>query len=422
MSLRIHLSTLGCRVNQSETEDMARQLAAAGHVLVRDPARADLLLVNTCAVTSEAERKSRHRLRALGRANPSAHIVAVGCAATLDPQGLAGLPGVLQVLPNAAKERIADVAAVVPCSPAGPTCAGDEKRATPRTRALVKVQDGCDQRCTYCIVPRLRGPARSRPVEEVLLQVSQRVAAGCREIVLTGVNLSAYGRDLGLEQGLTRLVEAILAQTALPRLRLSSVEPWGLDDDFFALWADRRLCRQLHLPLQAGCDETLRRMGRRTTTAEYARLVQAARAAAPDLALTTDLLVGFPGEDEPAFAESAAFVERMGFARLHVFPFSPRPGTPAARMAGQVSPAVRWERARRMQALGARLAEQFGERFVGQEMNVLWERVRADGLWVGLTDNYLRVVACSPTTLHNRITATRLIATRKEILIGEVQE
>ena len=426
MTHRIYLYSLGCRLNQSEVEEMARRFAEAGWQVVTDPAEAEVCLVNTCAVTGEAERKSRHRLQALHRANPSARIAAVGCAATLNPERLADLEGIAWVVPNEEKERVVGIVASEGAAHRAPTGASDEgavcRAPTGRTRAFVKVQDGCDNHCTYCVVRLLRGPARSRPLEAVVAEVQKRVAVGYKEVVLTGVNLGAYGQDLGMERGLARLVEAVLEQTELPRLRLSSLEPWDLDEAFFELWADPRLCRQLHLPLQAGCDETLRRMGRRITTDAYGRLVEAARAAIPDLALTTDIMVGFPGEDERAFAESLDFVGRMEFARLHVFPFSPRPGTPAARMEGQVPMEVRRERARRMRELGAELAETFRRRFVGREMAVLWERRRADGLWHGLTDNYLRVVTRCPAGLHNRITRTRLLEVRDGMLVGEVIE
>jgi len=407
---------------------MARRFAAAGHLLVCGPAEANICVVNTCAVTAGAERKTRHLLRALARANPAARIAAVGCAATLAPEPLSRLPGVVWVVPNAEKERVVEIVASSPSPVPLPSfsakgreeCRKEGVRA--RTRAFVKVQDGCDNHCTYCVVRTLRGPASSRPLEAVVAEVRALVAAGRQEAVLTGVNLGSYGRDLGMERGLVRLVEALLARTGLSRLRLSSLEPWDLDEPFLRLWADARLCRQLHLPLQSGCDTTLRRMARPITTERYARLVEAARAAVPDLALTTDVMVGFPGEDETTFAESLAFVERMGFARLHVFPFSPRPRTPAARLAGQVPPQARRQRARRMWDLGARLAERFRRRFVGREMKVLWEHRRADGLWRGLTDNYLRVVTRCSDDLHNRITRTRLLEARDGVLIGVVME
>ncbi len=415
--MNVYLQSLGCRLNQSEIETMARQFATAGHVVVADPAQADICIVNTCAVTAEAERKSRHRVRALARANPDARTAVIGCCATLTPRRCAALPGVAWVIPNAEKERVVEV--VAPSS--SPSCGKGGGRVAPlRTRTFVKVQDGCDNRCTYCIVRLLRGAARSRPVDDVVAEVRALVEAGCQEAVLTGVNLGSYGHDLGLPNGLYALVETLLAHTDLPRLRLSSLEPWNLEETFFSLWENPRLCRQLHLPLQAGCDETLRRMGRRITTTEFARLVEATHAAVPDLAVTTDIIVGFPGEDEAAFRASYDFVAAMGFARLHVFPYSPRPDTAALRLPGQVVRQVRRARARAMRELGTEQVSRFCQRFVGQEMTVLWEQRRRDGLWTGLTDNYLRVVAHAKGNLHNRLTATRLLAAQNGYLVGEV--
>ena len=426
MPHRVYLRSLGCRLNQSELEALARQLAGRGCQVVDDPAQADICVVNTCAVTAEAERKTRHLLRALARANPQARIAVLGCAATLRGEELAAFPNVAWVIPNEEKERAVEALTPSPLPPSPSPVERERGRGVggvgvrARTRAFVKIQDGCDNACTYCIVHILRGPVRSRPPEEVVAEIAERVREGYQEAVLTGVNIGAYGRDLGRPGGLAGLVAAILAQTDLPRLRLSSVEPWDVDESLLALWPNPRLCRQLHLPLQSGCEATLRRMGRRITAAEYARLLERIRAAVPDMAVTTDIIVGFPGEDKAEFAESLAFVERMGFARLHVFPFSPRPGTPAARMGGQVPEPVMQERAARMRDLGERLAAQYRRRFLGQELAVLWERRRRDGLWHGLTDNYLQVVTACPADLYNRIVPTRLVGEQNGFLVGEV--
>jgi threonylcarbamoyladenosine tRNA methylthiotransferase MtaB len=244
--------------------------------------------------------------------------------------------------------------------------------------------------------------------------------AGCQEAVLTGASLGAYGRDLGLSGGLRALVENILTETDLPRLRLSSLEPWDISEAFFELWGDARMCRQIHLPLQAGCDDTLRRMGRPITTEGFARLIEVARTAIPDLAVTTDILVGFPGEDDEAFLESYRFVERMEFAKLHVFPYSPRPGTPATKLSHQVPPHMRDERARRMRDLGALQRRRYQNRFRGQELEVLWERQRRDGRWTGWTDNYLRVSARMEADLCGRITRVRLLTPEGNHFKGEV--
>jgi len=422
VAYRVYLHSLGCRLNQSEIETMACQLAAAGHAVVDGPDRADVCVVNTCAVTAEAERKSRHYLSALARANPEARIAVVGCYATLSPQQCAGFPGVSWVVPNAEKERVVEMVASSP-SPSSsplPLSLGRGEGIRTRTRAFVKVQDGCDNHCTYCITRLLRGPARSRPLADVVAEVRALVEAGCREAVLTGVNLGSYGRDLGVPGGLRTLAETLLAHTDLERLRFSSLEPWDLDEGFFGLWENARLCRQLHLPLQAGCDETLHRMGRRSTTGEFAHLVQVARVAIPDLAVTTDVIVGFPGEDQAAFRASLDFVAAVGFARLHVFPYSPRPGTAAARLPGQVSREARRVWARAMRALGAEQAARFRQRFLGRQMAVLWEQRRRDGMWSGLTSNYLQVITRAEEDLHNRLTPTRLVATQNGCLVGEV--
>jgi threonylcarbamoyladenosine tRNA methylthiotransferase MtaB len=410
-------------LNQSEIETMARRFTVAGHIVVGDPAQAEVCVLNTCAVTARAERKTRRRVRALARANPDARIAVVGCYATLRPERCADLPGVAWVIPNVDKDRAVGITnGRSPSADLSRLFETGLQSSIPNlhTRAFIKVQDGCDNHCTYCIVRSLRGPSCSRPLAQVVEEVQAFVRTGYKEVVLTGVNLGAYGRDLELPGGLQTLVEALLAQTALPRLRLSSLEPWDVDADFFQLWEDARLCRQLHLPLQAGCDDTLRRMGRRIATAGFTRLVEAARSAIPDLAVTTDVIVGFPGEDEGAFHVSYDFVEALEFARLHVFSYSPRPGTPAARLPGRVGRETVRKRARKMRELGAEQARRFLRRFVGREMVVLWKRRRRDGLWAGLTDNYIQVVAESESDLHNQLTATRLVAERGGRLVGEI--
>lgn len=418
--MQIYLDNIGCRLNWSEIETLARQFAAAQHEIVPTPSRADVIVTNTCAVTAQAERKTRHKLRSLHRENPTAQIALVGCYATLRPDLCCDLPGVAWVIPNAGKARVVDLVTAESLQPV--LRQGSAHRPeTLRTRAFIKVQDGCDNRCTYCIVSSLRGPSRSRPPDTVLTEVQALVQqAACQEVVITGTNLGAYGRDLGLDGGLHTLVEALLADTDVARLRLSSVEPWDIDETFFELWDDPRLCRQIHLPLQAGCDATLRRMGRPIRRREFARLVRAARRSIPNVAVTTDVLVGFPGEDEDAFDESYAFVEQMAFAKLHVFPYSPRPGTPAVRLASPVSHQVRDERARRMRVLGSEQRQRFRKRFVGRKLDVLWEKQRGDGRWAGWTDNYIRVVAQGSDHLYNQITPTRLVGLENAYLEGEV--
>jgi threonylcarbamoyladenosine tRNA methylthiotransferase MtaB len=413
--LRVYLESLGCRLNAAEVEALARRFEGAGCAVVASPAQADVIVLNSCAVTAQAARKSRHRLRALHRRSPEAKIAAVGCWATEHLARARRIPGVAWAIPNADKDRAVARITGRAASPA-PWAPG----RWGHTRAFLGVQDGCDHACTYCVTQVLRGPARSRPLDAVVEEVRALVDQGAQEVVLTGVCLGAYGRDRDLDRGLAALVAALLERTAVPRLRLSSIEPWDVDARLVRLWEDPRLCRQLHLPLQSGSDAVLRRMGRRITTAAFARRVARVREVAPDIAVTTDVIVGFPGETADDVTASLAFVERMAFARLHVFPYSERAGTPATRLPDPVPPPERKARAARMRKLGRRLAAAYRRRFLGQTLEVLWERRDAQGRWRGWTDNYIAVVAPSEADLYNRITPTRLTAEEGRHMVGEV--
>jgi threonylcarbamoyladenosine tRNA methylthiotransferase MtaB len=420
-TMRVYVSSLGCKLNQSEMDTLAGELARAGHQVVGSAAEADLCVLNTCAVTHTAAQKSRQALRRLRRENPEARLIATGCYAEWAPAERRSLDGVDLVVGNKDKERLAEMVGGEPAEQSSHI-----SHRGSRTRAFVKIQDGCDNACTYCIIHVARGPQCSRPPEQVLSDIQERLAMGHQEIVLTGVHIGAYGRDRDgdLDTDLWGLVARILAETRVPRLRLSSVEPWDLPEQVFGLWDDPRLCRHLHLPLQSGSDATLRRMNRHYTAAQFAALVVAARQAIADLAVTTDVIVGFPGETEADFAASLAFVQAMGFARTHVFPYSPRVGTPASRMPSQVPARVKDERARAMRAAGTAGAQAFHRRFVGRTMGVLWESPRpgVSGLtWSGLTGNYMRVHTISAADLTNRITPTRLIAVDGDGLRGETE-
>ncbi len=415
----VYLTSLGCRLNESEIEAMASQFDGAGWRIVTEPDQADVCVVNTCTVTNEAGRKSRQRVRRLHRLNPDAAIVVTGCHATLFPQEMAELEGVSRLVPNAHKEGwVADlVGGATSAGRPGPALLG-------RTRPFVKVQDGCDNHCTFCIIQVARGAGRSRPGDEVLAEVGRLVQAGYQEVVLTGVNLGSYGRDRGEADGLSHLVRRLLAETCLPRLRLSSLEPWDLSPDFFDLWelGAGRLCRQLHLPLQSGCDATLRRMGRRITRAQFADLVALARQRVPGLAVTTDVMVGFPGESQAEFERSYRFVQDMAFARIHVFGYSPRPGTAATRLPEPVPAPVKADRSRRLRQLAQDHARNFQRRFVGQVWPVLWHGPPRAGTWRGLTDNYLPVETHSAADLGNRILPTRLVSLGEGVLKGEISD
>ena len=419
--MNVFLTSLGCRLNEAEVESWARTFERGGHAVVAAPERANVVVVNTCAVTSEAARKSRKLVGALHRRNPEAHVVVTGCFAQLEPAAAAGLAGVDLVVPNRDKDRLPEVLAAeldlraMPAMATEPDATHAFREA--RTRAFVKVQDGCRNRCTFCVVTVARGEERSRTVEEVVAEVRALEARGTREVVLCGVHLGGYGSDLGLD--LSTLVDRVLRATAVPRVRLSSLEPWDLPDDFAALWgmAGGRLLPHLHLPLQSGSDAVLRRMARRCMTASYARLVEQLRAGVPDLHVTTDLIVGFPGETEADWETTLRFVEEIGFAHVHVFPFSPRAGTRAAELAGRVHGDVLRERSRQAHELAARMKRAHLERAVGQRRPVLWESGEA-GRWSGYTDTYLKVETAAEDDLENVIEDVTLAAVEGDHLVA----
>ena len=413
--MKIYLDTIGCRLNQAEIESMAMQFRGAGHEIVASPDQADLAVVNTCAVTNDAAADSRSRIRGIARAGVG-QIIPTGCWATLQPKEATALPNVLKVVPNNQKDRLA--AEAVPLIPSSPnhsplSPAFDleplARQPLPglhrRTRAFIKVQDGCDNHCTFCITTVARGRGRSRSVADVLLDIRSALNGGTKEIVLTGVHLGSWGQDFG--KHLKDLIQAILRETDTPRLRLSSLEPWDLDAEFFNLWEDGRLMPHLHLPLQSGCESTLKRMARKTTPGSFRELITAARQVMPEVAITTDIIAGFPGETEEEFAESLAFVREMQFADGHVFTYSPRPGTGAAKMRGQIRPEVRKERNHILRQALDESARSYRAQFVGRKMSVLWESTSELDEWgwqmEGLTGNYLRVKACASAPRWNEI-------------------
>ncbi len=419
--MRIYLDTIGCRLNQAEIENMARQFRAAGHEIVASADQADLAVVNTCAVTSEAASDSRSKIRQIARAGVE-EIVATGCWTTLQPEQARALPHVKRVVTNEHKDFLVAEVLDLPVFDLEPLNREPLPGLHRRTRAFIKVQDGCDNHCTFCITTVARGAGRSRPLANVIADVRAALAGGTKEVVLTGVHLGSWGQDLG--NHLRDLIRTILQETDIPRLRLSSLEPWDLDAEFFSLWENPRLMPHLHLPLQSGCTATLRRMARKTTPDSFRELVAAARRFIPDVAITTDIIAGFPGETEAEFAESLAFVREMNFAGGHVFTFSPRPGTGAARMKGQIPPEVRKERNRILREALQEAARAYQQHFIGRKLTVLWESVSEFGQWgwkmEGLSGNYLRVSAVSSSPRWNEIDEVRLLHAEENEIRGEI--
>ena len=418
--MNIFLDMVGCRLNQSEIETYARQLLGAGHTLVSSCEAADIVVINTCSVTEAAASDSRQKIHQANRGG-AREIVVTGCWADLNPEHAKNIPGGSRVVPNSLKDHL--ISDLISINMDKVDLETLERHPLPgarlRTRAFIKVQDGCDNHCTFCVARVARGSAHSRTVAEVIKDIQ---VSGAKEIVLTGVHLGAWGKDFSPSMHLKDLITAVLEQTQVPRVRLSSLEPWDLDSSFFSLWENNRLCRHLHLPIQSGCDTTLRRMARRITTAEYGFLLAEARAIIPNVAITTDLIAGFPGESDGEFLETLHWVESMQFANGHVFTFSPRPGTAATRMPDHVPFSIRKARNTRLRTLLTEAAISFRKRYVGQTLPVLWEHTNifSAGNWhlSGLTDNYIRVNAAVPERLWNTITSVKVTGTTRDGLCG----
>ena len=421
--------TLGCKVNQFETETMEGLFRARGYDVVPFEERADVYVINTCSVTHLSDRKSRQLIRRAVRTNPAACVAVTGCYAQVAPEEIRALDGVRVVIGTKERARIVDyveaslradtgVAGTITDIMQARVFEDIPLHALPhRTRAFLKIEDGCQNFCTFCIIPYARGPVKSRELSAVAREMRLLVDAGFHEVVLTGIHLGAYGIDLAERPTLADACRTALAEEGLRRLRLGSLESVELSADLLELMrTEPRFAAHLHLPLQAGSDAVLRAMNRHYTTAQFAQLVMEVRAAVPGVAISTDIIVGFPGETEADFAEGMDFVRRMGFARMHVFPYSARRGTPAARRTDQVPPMVRKERAARMQALAEELAEGYHRSMLGSVAEVLFE-TQEDGVTDGLTETYVRVYTDAPVT-RGEIAPVRLTHIYKDGVWG----
>ena len=423
--MKIYFDTVGCRLNQAEIERMASEFRAAGYEIVESASQADLVIVNTCSVTAAAASDSRQKIRQANRAGVE-NIVATGCWATLSPQEALSLPGVKRVFNNDEKEMIPEILLgkrevefdVEPL----------ERKPLPgihrRTRAFLKVQDGCSNHCTFCVTRLARGKARSIDKQNILNEVKFAEMGGAKEIVLSGVHLGYWGKDKDSKETISDLISFILENSQIPRIRLSSIEPWDLDDHFFDLWQNERMCRHLHLPLQSGSKETLKRMGRNTTPELYKNLVRRLREKISGIALTTDIIVGFPGETEEEFRESLDFVTEVNFAGGHVFRYSPRPGTPAALLPGRINGKISHSRSEAMRTILDASSTLYHQQFLNKEVEVLWEstsQLNKNG-WLlhGLTSNYLPVLAWSIVNRWNEVDRVKLLFLKNESIEGEI--
>ena len=420
--MKIYLDMIGCRLNQSEIEILARQFNAAGHNLVADPANADLAVVNTCSVTSAAAADSRKIIRRIARSGVK-NIVSTGCWSELYPEQALDLPGVTRVVSNAEKGNlVSDLLRLDPVEfDQEPLQRVKIPGSRLRTRAFIKAQDGCRHHCTFCVTTIARGDSRSESTETILREINAAVQAGFKEVVLTGVQLGSWGKDFTPVQGLHDLVRLVLKDTDVPRLRLSSIEPWDVDSSLIELLQEERVARHLHLPLQSGSADTLRRMARAINPARYALLVENIRSSVPEVALTTDILVGFPGETEDEFKESYDFVRQMDFASGHVFSYSAREGTLAADYPDQIPHPIRKKRSAEIRGLLNSSGESYRRHFLESKLVVLWEQVdEKTQKAIGLTDNYLRVEANAPREVWNTFTRTKITEVTQDGVLGEI--
>ena len=453
----VAIHTHGCKLNQADSQALARRFQEAGYVVVGATDSADVVVLNTCTVTATADAKARQFLRAARRRSPDAVVVATGCYAQRDPSKLENLAEVSLVIGNTGKaglvESVQSALETQPPSLDAPTpsfllsresmpldglhpqhphpnplpqeegivVAGEGAMRVGRTRAMVKIQEGCDQVCAYCIVPKVRGRERSIPPEAIIADINRRREEGFREVALTGTQLGTYGFDLE-DMTLQSLLERVLAETGIERLRVSSLQAHEITEPLLELWRDPRLMAHFHIPLQSGSDATLKAMRRRYDTAQYAASVELVRRMYPDAGITTDVIVGFPGESEDDFAASLAFASGMPFSDIHVFPYSSRPGTSAAYFRGRVNDADKRARMGEMLALSAERRSAFRVGQLGAVRSVLWEKSSGNGgAWSGLTDNYARVKARSNRDLANRITGARLTLVEGDWLWAELE-
>lgn len=427
--MRVALATVGCKVNQGETEAMQALFEAQGYSIVPFAAEADVYVVNTCSVTQVGEKKSRQMIRRAKRLNPAAIVAVVGCYSQLDPAAVSGIEGVDVVLGTqdrgtvvtCVEQAINEKKQILAVHALALTPEFEEMSVIPadRTRAFLKIQDGCDNFCTYCIIPYTRGPLRSRRIAAAVRETEKLIEAGFFEIVLTGIHLGRYGREVDDGPLLADIVQSVLAVPGVRRLRLGSVEALEITESLVSLMRkDDRLCRHLHLPLQSGEDEILKAMNRPYTTADYAGMLGRLRQFMPDIAITTDVIVGFPGETEQDFTTTCEFVRSMNFSRVHVFPFSARTGTPAAEFGQQISKMEKEQRVMRLQQVAEGAAKKYRERFLGRRVTVLVEECMAGDV-TGYSGEYLRVYLRGECLLPGSLVEVEIRSLYQDGLWGE---
>ena len=434
---RIAFYTLGCKVNQADTASMEAIFKSAGYKVVGFNEDADVYLVNTCVVTNTGQRKSRQIINRAVRHNPMALTVVTGCYPQTAPDEVRAIDGVDVIIGNQERARIVELVEQALTSKRDDILDNVQKMTvdtrfeelgvgteTNKTRAFLKIQEGCNQYCTYCIIPFARGPLRSRSLESIKEEITKLVAAGYKEVVLIGIHLGCYGKELakdGVKLSLYDAVEAALSVPGVERLRLGSLESVEVETRLMELMAkEPRLCHHLHLPLQSGCDKVLKAMHRPYDTARFAELLKEIRSYVPDVAITTDIIVGFPGETEEDFEETLAFARSCGFAKMHIFPYSKRKGTPAEKMPNQVEEQVKQERAARLSELDKEMQHEAMTYWIGKDVTVQFEQPVDDNHVEGLCGAYMRVVAEGGQELCDQIRTVHIVGVEDDYLVGKL--
>lgn len=432
---KIAFYTLGCKVNQADTASMENLFLRSGHQLVSFDGVADVYIINTCVVTNTGQRKSRQTIHRAIRKNPNALIVVTGCYPQTAAEEVKAIAGVDMIIGNQdraqivqlVEERLAhrqtdtlDAVHKLTASTAFEEMAAGD--ITDKTRAFLKIQEGCNQFCTYCIIPYARGPLRSRSLESIRTETQRLISAGFKEIVLIGIHLGCYGKENPDGPTLYDAVKTVLDVPDVQRLRLGSLESVEVEPRLLTLMQEEaRFCRHLHLPLQSGCDKTLQAMHRPYTTAKFKTLLADIKTKVPDIAITTDVIAGFPGETEADFETTCKFAESCGFSKMHIFPFSARKGTPAEKFAGAVTEAVKKERADILGRIDETMHKAFLQAMVGQTAKVLFEQPAGEAYFEGLTGNYQRVfVKSGGRNLGGEILPVKITAFDGEKLLGEI--
>ncbi|MBZ4644720.1 MAG: tRNA ((6)-L-threonylcarbamoyladenosine(37)-C(2))-methylthiotransferase MtaB [Clostridia bacterium] len=430
---KVAFYTLGCKVNQYETEAMTELFEKEGYEITDFDQYADVYVINTCTVTNLGDRKSRQMIRRAKKLNKHSIVAVVGCYAQTAAEEISKIKGVNLIIGTKDRSRIVELINQIKeqeeqinvVQDIMTTREFEDMKVTAykeRTRAFLKIQEGCNQFCSYCIIPYARGPVRSRKPEDIVEEVQQLAQNGFKEIVFAGIHVASYGKDLK-NTNLLDIIKRVHDIEGIERLRLSSIEPMILTEEFVENAARLpKLCPHYHISLQSGCDATLKRMNRKYTTAEYREVVNRLRANFPDVAITTDVMVGFPGETEQEFEESKRFVDEISFAQVHVFKYSPRKGTPSVTFPNQVSPEEKERRSKIMIELSANSEKRFCDKFIGREMEVLFEQQvkEQDGYYEGLTPNYIRVVAHSDEDIEGQIMKVQLKERKEGFIAGTI--